>query len=149
MPELSFTLPSKRNFCNANENMINMIAACMFKFYLYLSMFHICLKCDSLSVCPVYRYFWRYLRFSMCLIANPPYRNLSDIYARTYGERKSPFPTSRTQHHPQDIFTCAVTQKKHICKGPSQKLETISDCLLKSRGIQHLFLRRRTRRSQI
>ena len=66
-----------------------------------------------------------------------------------YGERRNPFPTPRTQHHPQDIFTCAVTQKKHICKGPSQKLETISDCLLKSRGIQHLFLRRRTRRSQV
>lgn len=149
MPELSFTLPSKRNFCNANENMINMIAACMFKFYLYLSMFHICLKCDSLSVCPVYRYFLALPSLFNVLdckssIPQPFWHICPYIRGKEESFPHIPNATSSTRY----FYVCCYA-KKHICKGPSQKLETISDCLLKSRGIQHLFLRRRTRRSQI
>lgn len=84
-------------------------------------------------------------------LPNPPYgSNLSDIYARTYGERRNPFPTSRMHPNatssPRYCYVCSYVIKG-ICKGPSQKLEDISDYLLKA-GVQHPFLRRRTRRSK-
>ena len=61
-----------------------------------------------------------------------------------YGERRNPFPTPRTQHHPQDILRAPLLKKKAFAKDRHRNyrnnFRSFPTNLLKSRGITRFYV---------